>query len=85
MYALYQILPGGKKRRIQVVRGFPACKDVYLGAHMVNDSNWGLNKRINAYNVSFNPTLGLEVIREIEKWDELFVDYNYDSTADIIP
>ena len=51
---------------------------------MVNDSNWGVNKRINAYNVSFNPTLGLEVIREIEKGEELFVDYNYDSNTEII-
>ena len=77
-YALDQILVGGEKRRLQVAGGFPAYKVMYLGAHMANDSNWELKKNINPYNVSFNPTLGLEVIAEIKKGDELFVDYNYD-------
>ena len=57
---------------------------MYLGAHMVNDHNWGkdvLQHDNEAYNVVFHPNLAMVALKDIEVGEELYVNYNYSGGA----
>ena len=75
-----------KTKRIATKGGYPKLDKLYLGAHMVNDINWGKDKEeverdSGNYNVYFTPDLALEVKHDVEPGNKLFVYYNYDGKA----
>ena len=60
--------------------GFPKTSILYLGAHMVNDNNLCVadTARDDSYhNVTFGSNLDINVIKNIEAGEELYVDCNY--------
>ena len=80
----YSLLQRKTNKRILVQAGFPKYKKMYLGAHMVNDHNWGkdvLQHDNKAYNVVFHPNLAMVALKDIEVGEELYVNYNYSGGA----
>ena len=73
-----------RRKRILVTNSFSNYQKMYLGAHMVNDINWGRVERErnnNVYNVVFPQNLALVATRDIELGEELFVNYKYNGGA----
>ena len=71
-----------KKKVISTNCGFPLLRKMFLGAHMINDYCWPLDKKDKEqkYNVAFNPDLGVVALRDISVGEELFADYHLDSS-----
>ena len=60
-----------KTVRLSTFGGYPAQKKLYLGAHMMNDVNWGkkeedVDRNSGNYNARFNHNLSVEAICDIE-------------------
>jgi len=80
-YCLDQIISETETKRISVYGGYPTNENLYLGAHMVNDINWGKkgeDRDEDGYNIVFHQNLLLVATKDINPGDELFVNYNYE-------
>ena len=86
LYSLQQTIAGTKEKKIITTGGgFPRVRKMYLGAHMMNDFYWPVNKpadedKDHNNNVQFSSDLSVITLRKITAGEELFVSYNIEGT-----